>query len=708
LLRFKDGHFRWFRSPDYLADNNINAILVDSDGGIWIGTQNGLVFLKPTQATTLTIASGSPTNVSSVYGDPAGPVFLTTLGGKLLEATESELIPVTSIPGLKSLSLRAVFRDSRGVLWIGTSGHGVYAWDGSRQHHFSDPDFVRGFAESPKGRLWVVTDGGMWTYNQGRFAVVRGLSHWSGRALCADSTGVLWVGTDTGIERLRDGVPLPADPHLTPLDSTKVWSLLKDSGGSLWIGTRGSGLFLWNGSRLIHYSKTTGLPSDSVYAIVEDAMHELWMSGPNGIWSVSRKDLLKAADQQLFAPVIHSFGASEGVSSSQMSGGVQPAGSLSKSGDLWFAGSNGAVRIHPGGLPQVKKLSVFIEGIGIDGQQLSFAHTVQVGPNTQQTEIAYNAIRLTSPEQIRFRYRLENLENRWTDAGSRRVAYYTHVPPGRYRFHIVAFDLEAPDKTVDSFVDIVFLPYFYQTGWFYALCALSALLLAGFAVYLHRRYLHQRFEAVLEERNRVAREMHDTLIQGCVGISTLLEAASNVEFTFPQKSRSLIELARASVKITVEEAREAVWKLRHNREGSEASFMSMLSALTQEMSSRSGTAVSLDCSGDLQPFEVAVKHSLLLVVREAVSNALRHASARKVGVSLRTEGGSLKIVIADDGVGFTQSDDSHHHYGLIGMRERVNELGGELQVYTRLGVGTEIRIQVPVQLLTQEPLEVRV
>ena len=700
LLRYKAGQLRWFRSPEYLIDNNINAILVDAGGSIWVGTQNGLVLLKPTEASTISTDFDSPTNISTVLAYRSGSMLLTTLGGALLQSLPNRLIPGPAIPGMEGVSVRTTFRDARGVLWLGSSGQGVYAWDGRHLRHFRELDFVRAFAESPQGQLWVGTDGGLWSSSDGRFAFTPGLDDRNSvRALQFDRQGQLWMGTDTGIARLRDGVVQPSDPRLKPLRSVKVWSLLVDSAGNVWIGTRGSGLFLWDGVGLHRYSTAMGLPSDSVFAIVEDAQGQMWFSGPDRIWSVDRRAMIEAAKGPRFAPTMRSFGVSEGVTTAQINGGVQPAGALSGDGDVWFAGSNGAIRVHPGrSLPPITAQAM-IEDLSVDGQQLRLRSAMHIPANTQQVEIRYTAVQLTSPEEMRFRYRLEGLEDRWTEAGERRVAIYTHVPPGHYSFRVLAYDLETPDKTTEASLELSFEPYFYETRWFYALCACAALASIVLGVFLHRRHLHQQFRAVLAERSRVAREMHDTVIQGCVGVSTLLEAAASTETSFPEKSHSLVARARAQVKVTVDEAREAVWKLRHEDEKTTSAFGSAVTAMAREMSSSAEVPIVFESLGPLPSMDVAASHSLLLLIREAIANSLRHASPRKILISVEAKSKSLHVTIADDGLGFRMLTDKHFHYGLVGMRERVEELDGHFDVLSSPGTGTTIQVKVPLRCI---------
>lgn len=699
VLQYRNGVPRWFQSPAYLADNNVNTILSNAQGAVWIGTQNGLVLLEPTGASTLTAEINTPINISSVYSDRRhGDLYAVTLGGKLMRVNGAHLTPVTTIPSANKLAVRTVFRDSHGLFWIGTSGQGIFAWDGVRLQHFASPDYVRTIAEAEDGTLWVGTDGGSWMLRHGVFSACKVpiVQQASTRAFAFDREGVLWLGTDTGLIRLRQGRPID-EPSLRPLQALKVWSLHVDSHGNVWIGTRNNGLYLWNGKALAQFSSANGFPSDSIYSIFEDNLNQIWIGGAEGVWSFDRRQLIDAASRKTFSVKVHSYTSSSGVFLGQMNGGVQFSGTLSASGDLWFASDNGAIRIHPSIAPPLKPLVAHIEQIHLDGVPVAAGTLVRIPANIQQTEITYTALRLASPEQIRFRYRLANLDNRWIEAGSRRVAYFTHMPPGRYRLEVQAYSLESPEETVTVSLELLFLPRFYQTAWFYTLTLACIAAIIALAFLYHRRKLHQRYQAVMAERVRVAREMHDTLIQGCVGISTLLEAASSVESTYPERSRSLVERARTQTQVTVDEARKAVWKLRHQGETEAAELPAMIAEMIHQMSEDTGIAIHFETTKDLPPLPVETRHSILLLIREALLNSLRHASASRIGVTLSSGRKELSLRVEDNGSGFIHEDDSAFHYGMTGMRERVAEMGGELSLFTQPSTGTRVEVKIPLR-----------
>jgi signal transduction histidine kinase len=291
---------------------------------------------------------------------------------------------------------------------------------------------------------------------------------------------------------------------------------------------------------------------------------------------------------------------------------------------------------------------------------------------------------------------MEGFERDWTDVGQRRIAYYTNIPPGDYRFHVVAYERNDPRHTAEQILDVQWRPHFYQTTWFLALCGLVAMASAWGGYRLHLRNLRQRFAAVLDERNRLAREMHDTLIQGCIGVSTLLEAASSAQDVSPGIGQELLDRARKEVRATVDEARLAVWNLRQNA-GTGNDLVRTLSQLAQRVGLETGIPVRFEHAGAPLALGAEGERGLTMLVREALQNAVRHAAPRQVSVTLRFEREMVDVEIADDGCGFDVAIKSSggHHYGLIGMRERVAKLGGELRITSAQGEGTQVRLRVP-------------
>ncbi len=704
LLRFRDGRFTRVITSDGPPGSTVLALFEDSEQNLWGGMQTGLLRLSRTAMSTFPLPDAQNADFGTIYPDRDGSLFVasTYLYRINPRRDDAEQIPSPG-PGIR---VRNVFRDSSGALWLGTDGHGAFrSKDGSQVHYTRRSgltnDFIRAFLESHDGSIWIGTDEGVNRWHNGtitNYRVADGLCYFSIRTLMEDSRGDLWIGTDRGVSHWRNGSFLQ-DKVTERLRSEKVWTIHEDRDGGLWFGTRGGGLIRWRAAKLTSFNSGHGLASNSIYQILEDARGTFWMSGPNGISSVARHDLDWLAEHPDSHPAVTLYGLSDGVEATQIHGGTQPAGCLTPSGELWFPSNRGPVRIlpdqtRPGDLPQV-----IIEQVLVDGREMPVTGRLLVPPGEGKLQIGYSAVRLRSQERIRFRYMLEGFDRDWTEPLDSRVANYTNLPPAEYRFRVQAFEMNMPDKTTQAWLGIDWRPHVYRTGWFLALCATLTLAAVWSAYRFRLSQVHDRFEAVLEERNRIAREIHDTVIQGCASTSALLEAVVSLDLDESGPGRALLDSARDQVRETINEARRAVWDLRQ-KGTTPPGLCPLLDQMTKQMSQVSHVAVEFEASGRPVALDDTVAHVVLMVAREAVSNAVRHAQPQAVRVGVHFAAGSVRLQVVDDGRGFDSEEaftTRAGHFGLVGMRERVEGVGGRFEVKTSPGDGTALLMEVPVR-----------
>lgn len=547
----------------------------------------------------------------------------------------------------------------------------------------------RAFAEDSKGDIWIATGSGLARWNGERFRIYYledGLSYGSVRTvLQLQHSGDILVGTEGGLNRVHEG-EIVKDPALLRFAGEKVWSTYEDDSGGIWVGTTGNGLFRLKNSRVSQFRTGDGLLSNFIYQIVNDRNGRLWFSTPAGIFAIRRSDLDRMADGGAGPVPIIPFGTAEGLESTQMNGGVQTAGCRTSGGELWFPSANGIVRIDPRRLPASNSPPVLIERLLADETPIGAGRQVPAG--TRKLEIDFTACDLASPERLRFKYKLDGFDERWTTASGRRAAFYTNLPPRDYRFRVMA--MEASETSVA----FRWQPFFYQTWWFLGLCILAA----GLSLWASLRFFAQqtkaRYAVLLAERTRLAREMHDTLIQGCVGVSTLLEAAGTLEDTGTE--RQLIEQARVQVRSTIDEARQAVWDLR-NDSGDEP-FAVRLSGWARRMGIEPGIGVEIRVDGKPVRLGADADRNLLLVGREAVRNATSHGHANQVRIDVRFGQESVELKIEDNGSGFeleTVRGAESGHYGILGMRERIEMIGGTFTIRSAPGKGTTVAVLLP-------------
>lgn len=711
LSRFQSGHLDTYRAPAVLPGNTVLSIFEDSDRNLWVGTDNGLLRLSYTGVSILQSRSGQALgddstiyeNVGTIYEDREGTIWIAN--GHLYRVSGQQIVPFTGLPSkFSDLKIRTVFKDSKGVLWIGTGGQGVVALGKGWAQQYTEKEglvnvFIRAFCEDRRGSLWIGTDGGVARWDgkhfQG-FKTPEGLAYLSVRAIVEGEDGNLWVGTDGGLSRIHNSA-FVRDPSLDRLHGERIWAIHEDAQGVLWVGTRGDGLFRLKDGKLWHYTTQCRLPNDSIYQILEDRRGNLWMSSPGGVFRGSLRNLNDVAAGTANKLEVAVYGTSGGLPIAGANGGLQPAGTSTRTGELWFPTFRGAIRIQPDEVQSSHPRLALIERVIGDGRVIPLSSPGEIRPGDGQLEIYYTAPSLQAPERTRFKYMLEGFDHQWTHAGERRVAYYTNLPPGHYRFRVVAYDADNMIESPEADFSFTWSAHFYQTIWFYVLCGLCIISMAWTAFRIHLGQTRARYAMILAERARLAREMHDTVIQGCVGVSTLLEAISGFEQSAPDLVSEFLERARMQIRQTLNEAREAVWDLRHSWLEGER-IEPALSRLAKQLERETGAEVTTEVVGSPCPLNPQVKSNLLLAAREAARNSLAHGNARNVAIRLSYGTDQLCLEVTDNGCGFDPESDSispEKHYGIVGMRERIEQLGGTFQVLSRRLEGTHVIASIP-------------
>jgi signal transduction histidine kinase len=627
---------------------------------------------------------------------------MATVTGQVYRYADGRAARVALPRALNGARVRSIYFDRQGALWIGTAGQGIFRIEKSSVRNFSMADGLRSngirqLLEDPHGDMWAATGSGLTRWDGSAlhtYYLEDGLSYGGVRSLATDRKGDLLVGTDGGLDRVRDGKFIH-DAAFAQLGFERIWSILPEPDGTLWLGTRGNGLVRIRGGKITRYTTRDGLLSNSIYQILDDGRERLWMSTPAGIFSTDRRELDAVASGRTGPVAIVPYGTDEGMESSQMNGGVESAGCRTASGEIWFPSVKGAVRIDPRQLHLTPAAPVLIENLSVGDHSLTMSPEMKIPPGQGKLEIAYTSPTLRSPDRITFKYKLEGFDKDWTAPPKRRVAAYTNLPPGNYTFRVAARDGAAPDRVSEASLPFIWEPFFYQTQWFLFLCVAVAAMLVWLGLKLFASQTRQRYALVLAERTRVAREMHDTVIQGCVGVSTLLEAASTLPPEPSAKTRELHDRARLQIRATINEAREAVWDLRH--ESFDRGMADTLRDFARQISLAEGIPVRTDVTGAPAPLDNDAGRNLLLVAREAIRNAISHAQPREIVVKLAFEPAEVRLEVCDDGRGFApEAARENGHYGIVGMRERVEQMGGMFNVRSSPGHGTTVVACLPV------------
>jgi ligand-binding sensor domain-containing protein/signal transduction histidine kinase len=699
LWTFRDHRFTQVSSPGLLPSDTVLTIFEDDQRQIWLGTQAGLVRLNKTPVTLVPLPEGGDPDFETISGDDRGDVWVAAQSLYLIHDGKARRI---LYQGLGNVTVRNVYPARDGTLWIGTDGSGVFSIRDHKVTHYTAPaeltnNFIRGFLESRDGHMWIATDEGVSRIGRDgarKFTLTTGLAYSSTRSLLEDRHGGIWIGTDRGLSLWKDG-RFQQDNATRTLAEEKVWSILQDRTGTLWFGTRDHGLFRDQDDVIQQFTVAQGLPSNSLYQILQDRHGTMWLTGPNSIASLPESEIenrVPSLDRPMSVQVYRMPFGGDGA---QLYGGRQPSGYLAPDDSVWFPTTRGAAHvISVKQAPRPAPRAVLDEVVE-DGRILPPEPKLQVPASVARLSFEFSAISLRSQEGVRFRYKLENFDSSWNLSTSSRSATYTNLPAGHYQFRVVVFDISEPYAINEFDLTFVKAHFFYETWWFYTLCGL---LLAGGALTIYQirlRQMQKRFSAVLEERNRMAREMHDTIIQGCTGTSALLEAiASTAEGS--EIKWQLLDHARIQIRTTINEAREAVWRMRHKREN-EIDLIGALDGVAGQMTREYGSVVRFDHSEERLTIPASAAHEILMTVREAIYNSVQHSGTGEVDLKMHVFKKDLEISIIDKGRGFSSdiADASGNgHYGIVGMRERMQQLGGKLESTSAVVAGTTVRLRV--------------
>ncbi len=467
------------------ADSNdaISSFLLDREGNLWIGTSAGLTRLADGAVVSFAAAEGlSDENVRSVHGDRSGTIWVGTKHGlQTLNGSKR----VTTREGLTSANVLTALSGRDGSLWIGTADAGLNRVEGSRVSSYGLKDgivspTILAIYEGRQGEIWVGTVSGLQRLVDGKLAppaFSRPLSGEIVDAIHEDRDGMLWVGTqDGGLNRIANGT-VTSFTTRSGLSNDFILSIHQDSAGTMWIGTAGGGLNRYKNGQFAVITTRQGLYDDSVFAILEDHGGNLWMSCNKGIFRVSLQELNAVADGVMPRVRSVAYGRGDGMKSRECNGGTQPVAWRTPDGKLWFATTKGAAMIDPAELrSSAAAVPVLIEGIYADRNKM--APGAKLPPGTRTIEFHYASPTFKTPEKVAFQYKLEGFDEQWTEAGGRRVAYYTNVPPGKYRFQVRAADGDSLWSAPVSTQTLSVQPFFYQTPWFWAGSVLSLMALA--------------------------------------------------------------------------------------------------------------------------------------------------------------------------------------------------------------------------------------
>jgi signal transduction histidine kinase len=726
-----------FSRNNGLAHDWVRSVCEDHEGNIWIGTGGGLDVLRPRKVKMLNPPDGwQGRAVLSFVVRPEGDAWIGTEGAGLYHLQGDRWTNFTEANGLSNLFVWSVLETRRHELYVGTWGGGLMVKTGEQ---FEPPgDLSRITApvvalyEGKHGEVWIGTTAGLHRYEAGKltwFAGKEQLALPDVRAVVESPDGTVWFGmVGGGLGCLRDGA-LKQFRKQDGLASDSVLALHAEADGTLWIGTSDNGLCRLRQGKFATISIKQGLLASIISQIVDDGAGNLWMGSHHGILRVSKADLNRCAEGELRSVRCLSYGKAEGMASQKCSGGFQPGVCKTADGRLWFPTAKGLAIIDPANFTtNMVPPPVVIEELIVEGQPVRFqgartagggadsASVLQIPPGKQRLELRYTGLSFAASDKVRFRHRLEGLESEWVEAGTKRVAQYSYLPPGTYTFRVIACNNDDVWNEEGASLTFRVLPHVWQDWWFkIALAAAAAGAVAALAISATRRRVRRKLEqlegqrALERERARIARDIHDDLGASLTRI-TLLSQSVRSELESEHRAGPDVDQIYSTARELTRSMDEIVWAVSPEHDTLD-SLVTYLGRFAQRFLSAAGIRCRLDAPLDLPALALTaeIRHNVFLAFKEALHNVVKHAQATEVRLSLELRQAGFMLVIADNGRGFTWHPGQDPATapadgqrlaggnGLTNMQKRLEEIGGCCVWETSPGEGTRAKLVVVVK-----------
>jgi len=712
-----DGRFQRLTTLNGLPGDRVGAWFQGSDGGIWAGVdRGGLVRLRDRQFHVIGLAEGLPVRTAlSVCQDTNGAVWIGTGGGGLCRWDGEKITRFAIGASAAANFVFSIFPQPGGGAWLSAAeGESLYEFnDGQARRSEWDMHGVKTILSDRLGRLWLGTKAGVaWAAGTDRQILstnADGSPLPAVRALAETPDGNIWAGADDGTIFHCTPEKLQAFHAADALSDQAVYSLHTDASGTLWAGTFRGGLVRFQNGKFSRITAKQGLPADVISQILEDGHGRLWLGTHQGILCVNKLALNAVADGRAAALDYIAYGRHDGLPALECSDGYQPACWRGADGKLWFTTVRGVVWVDPDQLTaRSAPPPVLVEEFRVDGEPVPLTGgEIIVPPGRTQFDFRFAALNFDAGDRARFRYRLDGFDSGWVDAETLRTAHYGHLPPRRYRFHVIACNSQGIWNNVGAAVRFTVEPYFYQTASFFIF--IGALVIGGVAFGVRRAATrkYRRRVARLEQQNaierdraRIARDIHDDVGAGLTQITLLTELARREPEQMPANLQRISDSARKITKAMD----EIVWAVDPEHDTLEG-LLDYVSAYAEDFLRVAGVRFRADLPVNLPaaPVDAELRYNLFLALKEALNNIVKHAKATEVWLRLRLAPAEFTLIIEDNGRGLSASsgdtaigaDRLASGYGLGNLGKRLASVGGRCDIRSEAGRGTRVEMTVP-------------
>lgn len=696
LLRVHGGKVETFTRRDGLSGEFLHALLQDSEGDIWVATNNGIDRFRNPRVQHVTTLDGLSAEVTTaVKAARDGAVWVGTYGNGLNRIQDDKVTVFSTADGLPDKTIGAIEEDRAGRLWV-AGGAAIAFLDGARFVPIATPPSmlaVNALAADARGALWAAA-GALWRISDGvAQSVPTGELNDIFRVF-PTRAGALWLGLFAHGVRTLSAPGTVVSPPVAGLgpDSATPRHIGEDRSGAIWV-SMGSTLNRIRNGKVTTWGPAQGLAAGEIYGATLDRNGNAWLATAAAVVRVPLADLDRSPDGDPQPARFTRYDENDGVRPAVRGAMSSPRITTAADGRIWFCERDGVGILDPDlltGNPVAPP--VVIEQLTADGVPLSDAEPRFRG---RQLRITYTATSLMAPERVRFRYRLEPAAD-WIDAEGRREMTFVDLAPGSYRFRVTACNLDAVCNETGAAVDFRVMPLYYQTIWF----KLSAALAVGGLIWgsfrLRMRRVDARYRLVAQERARLTREIHDSLLQGFAGVALQLHAASRQFSSHPDLSKERLDRALEQADQSLREARQMLLDMRLPiLEG--RSLAEAIGEVGGNATRGTSIAFHLKSRGKEKPLPYPAQAALFLIGREAIFNAVNHAQPGRINVQIVSTDRECRLSVQDDGIGFDLEAAKRKpgHLGVQGMAERARETGALFRIDTRPGCGARVEVVVP-------------
>ena len=709
LFRIHGDVVEHYGRNEGMSSDTTTVLFEDREGIVWAGTTNGVDSFRDPRIVTISALEGLGKDAAAgVLADKDGSLWIAN-SGSLDHLINGSVSSIRSGSGLPGHQVASMLQDSAGNMWVGVDD-GLYLFKSGQFRRIPEPNqqplgLVVGITEDIDGNIWAECAGNPRKLVRIRdFHVVEIFTSPQvppGHTLAPDPNRGIWVGTLSGdLVRLRDGTSqkFPLQSKGNPVSH----QIVPEADGSV-LAASDDGLVGLRQGTVQKMTKKNGLPCDAINSFIRDNAKKWWLYTECGVVELPDAELQRwwvAPETVVQNRVYDVLDGALPNSPSFNSAAVSP------DGRVWFATGFVVQMIDPSRLSQkALPAQTYIESVVVDRKEFQASENLKLSPHPRDLQIDYTSPAFAIPQRVKFRYRLDGYDRDWHDAGTRRQAFYTDLPPRKYSFRVIASNSDGVWNETGAKFDFSVTPAYYQTTWFRALCGTALLALLWGAYQLRVRQLHHQFEMTLEarvgERTRIARDLHDTLLQSFHGLLLRFQTVFQLLPERPLDAKERLESAIEAAAAAITEGRDAVQGLRDSTIQSN-DLARAISTLGEELithSTNQRPVFRVAVEGESRNLRPILRDETYKIAAEALRNAFRHAQAQQIEVEIRYDDQQFRLRVRDDGKGIDPAilsgQRTERHFGLQGMPERATLMGGKLEVWSEIGVGTEVELRVP-------------